>query len=38
MNKDTSQWEKAQEGLEPEPLRKSLVDFAEQILDFYKNK
>jgi predicted DNA-binding transcriptional regulator YafY len=29
---------RAVEVLEPEPLRKSLVDFAEQIVDFYKNK
>jgi predicted DNA-binding transcriptional regulator YafY len=29
---------RAVEVLEPEPLRKSLVDFAEQILEFYKNK
>ncbi len=29
---------RAVEVLEPEPLRRSLVDFAEQIVDFYKNK
>jgi predicted DNA-binding transcriptional regulator YafY len=29
---------RAVEVLEPEPLRKSLIDFAEQIVDFYKNK
>ncbi len=29
---------RAVEVLEPEPLRKSLVDFAEQIVDFYKDK
>jgi predicted DNA-binding transcriptional regulator YafY len=29
---------RAVEVLEPEPLRRSLVDFAEQIVDFYKNR
>jgi predicted DNA-binding transcriptional regulator YafY len=29
---------RAVEVLEPEPLRRSLIDFAEQIVDFYKDK